>query len=95
MVEASASALKRGKPLNAFPLSDEAEIWYNIGCYIGQETIAKVHNLGAVKQQLWGLQLKTACEVDDEVQDSDGTKLGKVTSVSTAADGSPIAMAYL
>jgi hypothetical protein len=26
-------------------------------CYVGQETIAKVHNLSAVKQQLWGLDL--------------------------------------
>jgi folate-binding Fe-S cluster repair protein YgfZ len=27
------------------------------GCYIGQETLAKVVNLQAVKQQLWGLRL--------------------------------------
>ncbi len=30
------------------------------GCYVGQETLAKVHNLNAVKQQLWGLRL--GCE---------------------------------
>ena len=27
------------------------------GCYMGQETLAKVHNRDAVKQQLWGLRL--------------------------------------
>ena len=29
------------------------------GCYVGQETLAKVHNLKAVKQQLWGLRLSS------------------------------------
>jgi folate-binding Fe-S cluster repair protein YgfZ len=27
------------------------------GCYVGQETLAKVHNKDAVKQQLWGLRV--------------------------------------
>ena len=27
------------------------------GCYVGQETLAKVHNRDAVKQQLWGLRV--------------------------------------
>ena len=27
------------------------------GCYVGQETLAKVHNKAAVKQQLWGLRI--------------------------------------
>ncbi len=35
------------------------------GCYIGAETLAKVANMDAVKQQLWGLQLSgSACKGD-------------------------------
>ena len=29
------------------------------GCYVGQETLAKVRNLDAMKQQLWGLRLSS------------------------------------
>ena len=34
------------------------------GCYVGQETLAKVHNLNAVKQQLWGLRLSGEVAAD-------------------------------
>lgn len=30
----------------------------NKGCYMGQETLAKVHKQNAVKQQLWSLRLE-------------------------------------
>ena len=40
------------------------------GCYVGQETIAKVHNLSAVKQQLWGLDMESPCKVGDAVLDA-------------------------
>jgi folate-binding protein YgfZ len=38
------------------------------GCYIGQETLAKVHTKGALRRQLWGLELDAPCAVGDEVQ---------------------------
>lgn len=37
------------------------------GCYIGQETLSKLSNLDAVKQQLWGLDLSAPASVGDEV----------------------------
>ena len=38
------------------------------GCYIGAETLAKVVNLEAVKQQLWGLQLSGLACIGDTIQ---------------------------
>lgn len=37
------------------------------GCYIGQETLSKLTNLDAVKQQLWGFELSTPANVGDEI----------------------------
>ena len=37
------------------------------GCYIGQETLSKLTNLDAVKQQLWGLELSTPANVGNEI----------------------------
>jgi len=65
------------------------------GCYIGQETIAKVHNLGAVKQQLWGIQLSAGAEPGMEVLGADKQKLGAITSITKTRDGRIFAMAYL
>lgn len=65
------------------------------GCYIGQETIAKVHNKNAVKQELWGLELSASCAVGDEVFDAEGAKLGAVTSIATKLGGQMFGLAYL
>ncbi|PRW61168.1 glycine cleavage system T [Chlorella sorokiniana] len=65
------------------------------GCSIGQETINKVHNLSAVKQQLWGLEMEAPCTVGDTVEAPDGTKLGKVTSYIDTPSGQHRALAYL
>lgn len=69
------------------------------GCYIGQETLAKVHNTGGLRQQLWGLQLEEGarCAVGDSVASADasGDPIGKVTSVATKTNGDVFALAYL
>lgn len=66
------------------------------GCYIGQETISKVHNSNGVKQQLWGLRLRQgqSCSTGDVVSSGDGRRLGKVTSVISDSDFC-FALAYL
>ena len=50
-----------GKELTEQHLPLEAGLYHavslNKGCYMGQETLAKVHKLNAVKQQLHGLLL--------------------------------------
>ena len=35
------------------------------GCYVGAETLSKLSNLDAVKQQLWGLQLTSEAASGD------------------------------
>lgn len=37
------------------------------GCYMGQETLAKVHTKDAVKQQLWGLRLSQPGQLGADV----------------------------
>lgn len=64
------------------------------GCYIGQETISKLHNNNGVKQQLWGVQLSQLC-APGAVVTAEGEKLGKVTSVTDTPDGEFYALAYI
>lgn len=49
----------------------EAGLWDVVdlgkGCYIGQETLAKVSNLGALNRELWGIQLHGAAQSGDTV----------------------------
>ncbi|KAI7836281.1 hypothetical protein COHA_009869 [Chlorella ohadii] len=54
-----------------------------------------VHNLNAVKQQLWGLDMEAPCVVGDAVAAPDGTKLGRVTSYIDTPSGQHRALAYL
>eukprot|EP00899_Mesostigma_viride_P002087 jgi/Mesvir1/1187/Mv17681-RA.1 len=49
------------------------------GCYIGQETIARLITYDGVKQQLWGLRLDTRVEPGADIVDGD-QKIGKLTS---------------
>ena len=68
----------------------EAGLWqtisFNKGCYIGQETIARLNTYKGVKQRLWGIRLQapaqpgTIITVDDD-------KVGKLTSVTETNSG--------
>lgn len=53
-------------------------------------TLPQVHNLNAVKQQLWGLDMEAPCLVGDAVEAPDGTKLGKVTSYIDTPSGASL-----
>ncbi|KAF5828447.1 hypothetical protein DUNSADRAFT_17597 [Dunaliella salina] len=65
------------------------------GCYIGQETLSKVTNLNAVKQQLWGFELEGPVEAGSSLTDQDGARLGRITSVTTTPDGRNFALGYI
>ena len=63
--------LEQGRPLAGSELTEdfnplEAGLWHAIsfekGCYIGQETIARLNTYQGVKQQLWGLRLDKQAE---------------------------------
>lgn len=62
----------------------EAGLWHCVsfdkGCYIGQETIARLNTYKGVKQRLLGLQLSEVVEVGTKLT-VDGDRAGIVTSV--------------
>lgn len=87
--------ITQGRPFPDSELTEdynplEAGLWktisFNKGCYIGQETIARLNTYKGVKQRLWGIRLQSSAQpgtiitVDDE-------KIGKLTSVTETNSG--------
>lgn len=71
------------------------------GCYIGQETLSKLHVQDGVKQQLWGLSFPFGTQAPrpgDDVMDSTAAsaeRIGTVTSVAMDPERRPFALAYV
>ncbi|MCR2827833.1 CAF17-like 4Fe-4S cluster assembly/insertion protein YgfZ [Microbacterium sp. zg.Y909] len=68
------------------------------GCYRGQETVAKVHNLGHPPRRLVALQLDGSDALLPEVGAAvrrDGDAVGEVTSVARHFEEGPIALAFV
>lgn len=63
----------------------EVGLWQTIsftkGCYIGQETIARLNTYKGVKQYLWGIELEAPAEIGSDLI-LDDTKVGTLTSCS-------------
>ncbi len=61
----------------------EVGLWNTIsftkGCYIGQETIARLNTYKGVKQYLWGIELAGTAEIGSDLI-LDDTKVGTLTS---------------
>lgn len=92
----------QGRPMPGHELTDdynplEAGLWntvsFNKGCYIGQETIARLDTYNGVKQQLWGVKLKAPVEAGTIVTVGE-EKVGKLTSVVETEAGA-IGLAYV
>ncbi len=68
----------------------EAGLWQTVsfdkGCYIGQETIARLNTYQGVKQQLWGVRLSQPAEPGTVVT-LEGSKVGKLTSFAKTTEG--------
>ncbi|WP_017319196.1 CAF17-like 4Fe-4S cluster assembly/insertion protein YgfZ [Mastigocladopsis repens] len=68
----------------------EVGLWqtisFNKGCYIGQETIARLNTYKGVKQYLWGIHLSGAAEPESTITVGD-EKVGKLTSYTKTFDG--------
>ncbi|MEL6383041.1 MAG: folate-binding protein [Cyanobacteria bacterium J06626_18] len=80
--------IEQGRPMPGAELTEdynplEAGLWHTIsfdkGCYIGQETIARLNTYQGVKQQLWGLQLDMAAVPQTPIT-LNGEKAGILTS---------------
>lgn len=87
--------IQRGRPAAGQELTDddnplEAGLWQGIsfekGCYIGQETIARLNTYKGVKKRLWGLKLSELVPVGATILVEDA-KVGKVTSAAKTAAG--------
>ncbi|MDJ1176473.1 YgfZ/GcvT domain-containing protein [Roseofilum capinflatum] len=94
--------IQQGRPAPDRELTEdynplEAGLWNTIsfekGCYIGQETIARLNTYQGVKQQLWGLQLAQPVDPGTPIQVGD-QKAGKITSCIATSEGA-IALAYI
>ncbi|NER80766.1 MAG: folate-binding protein YgfZ [Leptolyngbya sp. SIO1D8] len=80
--------IEQGRPMPGLELTEdynplEAALWQAVsfekGCYIGQETIARLNTYQGVKQQLWGLSLSSPVEPGASVMVED-SKVGVLTS---------------
>ena len=94
--------IEQGRPLPDYELTEdynplEAGLWTTIsfdkGCYIGQETIARLNTYKGVKQQLWGVRLPAPVEPGTVVT-VDGEKVGKLTSCTQTEQGY-LGLAYI
>jgi folate-binding Fe-S cluster repair protein YgfZ len=69
------------------------------GCYPGQETVARVHNLGQVQRRLAGLRLKDPDgplpPPRTDLVAEDGRRAGQVRSAVRHPELGPIALAYV
>lgn len=68
-------------------------ISFNKGCYIGQETIARLNTYQGVKQRLWGVRLNALVDSETTVTLND-SKIGILTSIAETPDGI-LGLAYI
>ncbi len=94
--------IEQGRPVPDRELTDdynplEAGLWQTIsfskGCYIGQETIARLNTYKGVKQQLWGVRLNAPAAPGTPVMIGE-EKIGKLTSYTETEQG-PFGLAYI
>jgi hypothetical protein len=87
--------IEQGRPAPDYELTDdynplEAGLWQAIsfekGCYMGQETIARLNTYKGVKQQLWGVRLNAPTEPGSAIAVGD-EKVGKLTSYTDTDHG--------
>ncbi len=85
----------QGRPLPGHELTEdynplEAGLWHTLsfekGCYIGQETIARLNTYRGVKLQLWGIELSAIAPAQSPIW-HDNQKVGVLTSVAETPDG--------
>ncbi|WP_013323287.1 YgfZ/GcvT domain-containing protein [Gloeothece verrucosa] len=92
----------QGRPVPDYELTEdynalESGLWKAIsfekGCYIGQETIARLNTYKGVKQRLWGVKLSQCVQPHTEVILED-KKVGILTSCTETQEGA-FGLAYV
>ncbi|MGZ4181224.1 MAG: CAF17-like 4Fe-4S cluster assembly/insertion protein YgfZ [Solirubrobacteraceae bacterium] len=104
--EAVAECLRveRGRPCYGVDLDDtvipqeaglnERAVSFTKGCYVGQETVARLHYRGKPNRQLRGLRLSEAAATGDELT-FEGRTVGRLGSVAVSPRFGPIALALV
>ncbi|MBE9046460.1 folate-binding protein YgfZ [Pleurocapsales cyanobacterium LEGE 10410] len=87
--------IQQGRPQSDRELTEdynplEAGLWQTIsfekGCYIGQETIARLNTYKGVKQKLWGIELSQSVAPQTAITVGD-SKVGVLTSYTDTPTG--------
>ncbi|MGB3786430.1 MAG: folate-binding protein [Phormidesmis sp.] len=87
--------IQQGRPVPGKELTDddnplEAGLWHSIsfekGCYIGQETIARLNTYKGVKKRLWGMALDQPVPAGTDIS-LDGKTVGRLTSLTETEAG--------
>jgi len=87
--------IQQGRPVPDQELTEdynplEAGLWQTIsfekGCYIGQETIARLNTYNGVKQKLWGIKLNQSVSPNTTIT-LDDKKVGVLTSYTNTSSG--------
>jgi len=88
--------IQQGRPVPDRELTEdynplEAGLWqmvsFDKGCYIGQETIARLNTYKGVKQQLWGIRLSAPAQPSSAITVGN-EKVGYLTSYTDTDQGS-------
>jgi len=88
-------SLEQGRPLPDYELTEDYNpleaglyqaISFDKGCYIGQETIARLNTYKGVKQRLWGINLSQTVDPETPIT-VEGKKVGKITRVLETEEG--------
>lgn len=99
--------VERGLPRWGLELTDDviaeeagllgSHVHLDKGCYPGQETVARVHNLGQVQRRLAGLRIDgdRLPDVRADLTTEDGRRAGQVRSTATHPELGGIALAYI
>ncbi len=94
--------IEQGRPVPDRELTEdynavEACLWQaisiNKGCYIGQETIARLDTYKGVKQQIWGIRLTSVVEPGTVITLAE-EKVGILTSLTETEQG-PFGLGYI
>ncbi len=96
--------IERGRPRYGLDLDDsvipqeaglnERAVSFTKGCYVGQETVARLYYRGKPNRHLRGLRLTAAAETGDEIT-FDGRTVGRLGSVARSPALGPIALALV
>ena len=106
VVEGAVECLRveRGRPRFGIDLDDsvipqeaglnERAVSFTKGCYVGQETVARLYYRGKPNRQLRGLWLSAPASTGDELS-FDGRVVGRLASVAVSPRLGPIALALV